>query len=488
MGCGLRLLTIFAIAGALVFLAAVGATPDLVTALSICLFFTGIIWLCMSPPPDGRGNDAPTAIKPVEIDTQAARTAADIEKSFSDLPKGERDAVLNPRGPITTPSAMSAANARDVTRPADARSPLEGTPEAGMPAPASPPIAEGAIAAKLTAKLLEAYGYAELSSVQGTQPIVTRLFYRLTKKEGRPVLSVVATESGFTKPAAIDHMALGDLEAAIPEGLLIPRESQRDQRDSRAAWRVHWHSVSRIFLKWSYDFKSCHYYVLNEEGRLVGSAVPVLPQPPVASNKTDATQTSIAERSRNGTRAQGLAFRCRTTTVYGAFLFPDTHHVGRLGDFLTAKHFTGKRKLLKVRRSKCNSIHGIDGIYVRRRRGMVREIIIVETKTTKGTYKRRQLSRDTIRKQCRKLSQSEDRGQAEIGSLILRHLDEPSSPVRVVAELVRHRLNVGLSVRQEVDEQGKPIKKSRKRWGHRRHLKERLERLIGDGKCWLCDE
>lgn len=76
-------------------------------------------------------------------------------------------------------------------------------------------------------------------------------------------------------------------------------------------------------------------------------------------------------------------------------VFPDPHSKGRFGDSLTARRLTAQG--YKKEPSKLDTIHGIDGVYVRYYdNGSPREILIVESKVDSGKLGTKQMTDERI--------------------------------------------------------------------------------------------
>ena len=99
--------------------------------------------------------------------------------------------------------------------------------------------------------------------------------------------------------------------------------------------------------------------------------------------------------------------------------FPNTHSKGKFGDWLTAKRLTPGYDKLK---SKTDTIHGIDGVYVPRNHGgSPKEILIVETKVGSGQLASgppKQMSDDWIKNNAAKMIKSDDKDVRRTGKLI----------------------------------------------------------------------
>jgi hypothetical protein len=145
-------------------------------------------------------------------------------------------------------------------------------------------------------------------------------------------------------------------------------------------------------------------------------------------------------------------------------VFVSPHQKGTLGDRLTALRLTGQgyEKL----KSKHNSVHGIDGVYVRRSlNGEVAEIRLVESKVDSGMLNPgppAQMSDAWIRRACQKMIANGDPQTADTAQLVLEHLESP----RLKRELWHHDLSTGITSVSAVDVSGHPLRMSQQ-WNDR---------------------
>ena len=153
-------------------------------------------------------------------------------------------------------------------------------------------------------------------------------------------------------------------------------------------------------------------------------------------------------------------------TIRGTILFKNPHVKGRLGDHLTAKRLTamGYKKL----NSKYNSLHGIDGIYIKQNsQGKIIEIKIVENKVDSSTLQPgppRQMSSPWIENNLKKMMDSSDGLTKANAALTLHFLKH--KPSIVSTELWHHDLGKGITVVRKVDKRGftsPPIERYRDR-------------------------
>lgn len=135
-------------------------------------------------------------------------------------------------------------------------------------------------------------------------------------------------------------------------------------------------------------------------------------------------------------------------------VFASSQQKGTLGDRLTALRLTGQgyEKLP----SKYNSLHGIDGVFVRRSpTGEIAEIRLVENKVDSAVLNPgppAQMSDDWIRHACHKMLNSGDARTADTAHLLLDYLDSP----KLRRELWHHDLATGKTRVRSVDRTGRP--------------------------------
>ena len=419
-------------------------------------------------------------------DNSLASNASDSHRSLAES-SAVSDMARVDRGTCTTGSSNRWAE--DFSLPDETTQPLAAAPEGHPPqsevtvppsdlwAPTHP---DESVAEDITRDFFLKAGYKDLCAESYKSPFGSRLYYRITTNGQRRALRVVLADSGFALPTSpIHRMSLRELRRLMPRGVVFHLRPSNGDSHPPKKWRVPWEHVSRIYVVWTISLGECSYYPLDEDGRPVGTAIEMwLPSPAAVNPVSDTNSPPVA--------APEFSPKRLVKTMLGPVLFYKTHDAGRLGDHLTAIHFTGKRGLKKLKSTKWNSIHGLDGGYLRTRKGQVVEVVVVENKINESSYSRRQLSVTTIRKQCEKLLASRHAKKREAGRIILQHLDARSYPGRFVAEIVRHNLRTGYSYRREVDEDGRPIGKRRK-WNNRFHVEYWLRRRIDDGQCELCE-
>lgn len=116
--------------------------------------------------------------------------------------------------------------------------------------------------------------------------------------------------------------------------------------------------------------------------------------------------------------------------------FPNSHEEAKFGDWLTAIRLTAQH--YRKEPSKLNSIHGIDGVYVRYYdNGNPRDILIVENKVGGGKLGQGQMTDEGIAKRVKKMIDHQDADVRRTGELIRKN------PSLVRKELWHHDLASG---------------------------------------------
>ena len=154
-----------------------------------------------------------------------------------------------------------------------------------------------------------------------------------------------------------------------------------------------------------------------------------------------------ASRSQN---VQGLA----RNTVIGIINFANTHTIGRLGDYLTARRLTGMGYTKLP--SKHSVIHGIDGVYVRFQDidGVsVQNVVVVENKVGTARLASNQMSDIWLKNAAEKLRRSTDAASRRTGQLLGEAMAE--NPDRITRQLWHHDLVSGKTTVTSLDMIGK---------------------------------
>ncbi len=128
----------------------------------------------------------------------------------------------------------------------------------------------------------------------------------------------------------------------------------------------------------------------------------------------------------------------------------NTHNKGKFGDYLTAKRMTamGYTKL----KSKTSNIHGLDGVYIKKRGNrLIEEIIVIENKVDSAKLNPgppRQMSIEWIEKNVKKMLQSKDNKVRKTGEILMRYKD------KIKPELWSHNTKTGITIRYSIDKDG----------------------------------
>ena len=128
----------------------------------------------------------------------------------------------------------------------------------------------------------------------------------------------------------------------------------------------------------------------------------------------------------------------------------NTHIKGRFGDYLTAKRMTamGYTKL----KSKISTIHGLDGVYIKKRgNDVIEEIIVIENKVDTAQLNPgppRQMSVEWIEKNIKSMLNSSDIEVRKTGEILMQNKE------KIKAELWKHDTITGKTVRYAIDKNG----------------------------------
>lgn len=140
-------------------------------------------------------------------------------------------------------------------------------------------------------------------------------------------------------------------------------------------------------------------------------------------------------------------------TKIGKIIFANSITKGRFGERLTAKRLTGMG-YTKIK-SKYDSSHGIDGVYIKKKKGKINEIIITESKVDGGTLNAgppKQMSDEWIIDQCHKLLSSGDPDAKQTARLVLDTMQD--NPNIIKKQLWKHDLENGKTIVYNLDNNG----------------------------------
>lgn len=130
-------------------------------------------------------------------------------------------------------------------------------------------------------------------------------------------------------------------------------------------------------------------------------------------------------------------------TVIGKVTFKNSHVKGRFGDRLSAVRLTGMG--YKKLNSKLNSLHGIDGVYIKKfNNGKIREILIVENKVDGSQLSYgppKQMSDEWVIGNAKKMANQNDETLQKTGELIIKTMN--SNPTLIQKQLWKHNLESG---------------------------------------------
>ena len=131
------------------------------------------------------------------------------------------------------------------------------------------------------------------------------------------------------------------------------------------------------------------------------------------------------------------------TTIIGKIKFENSHVKGRLGDRLSALRLTGMG--YKKLNSKLNSLHGIDGVYIKKlNNGKIREILIVENKVDGSQLAYgppRQMSDEWVMNNAKKMVNQNNETLRKTGELIINTMN--NNPKLMQKQLWKHDLESG---------------------------------------------
>jgi len=131
------------------------------------------------------------------------------------------------------------------------------------------------------------------------------------------------------------------------------------------------------------------------------------------------------------------------TTIIGKVKFENSHLKGRLGDRLSALRLTGMG--YKKLNSKLNSLHGIDGVYIKKSsNGKISKILIVENKvdSSKLAYgPPKQMSDEWVMNNANKLVYQNNDTLRQTGKLIIDTMNH--NPTLIEKQLWKHNLELG---------------------------------------------
>lgn len=137
-------------------------------------------------------------------------------------------------------------------------------------------------------------------------------------------------------------------------------------------------------------------------------------------------------------------------TKIGKIIFRNPITKGRFGERLTAKRLTGMG-FIKIK-SKYDSLHGIDGVYIKINKGKIDEIIIAESKVDGAILNvgpPKQMSDEWIIDRCHKLLSSGDPDAKQTARLVLDTMQD--NPNIIKKQLWKHDLESGKTIVHNLD-------------------------------------
>lgn len=154
----------------------------------------------------------------------------------------------------------------------------------------------------------------------------------------------------------------------------------------------------------------------------------------------------ISPASKSGSHIAGI----RSKTKCCIIIFKNTHEIGRLGDWLTAKRMSAMGYIKMVSHI---GVQGIDGVYVKKyQNGEVYDIVIIENKVNSGKPFPDQMSDGWVKKNAEKLLKSSKKEEQETGAMLLDALENNLGIIK--KEVWHHDLGKGVTKIYSVTEDG----------------------------------
>lgn len=160
--------------------------------------------------------------------------------------------------------------------------------------------------------------------------------------------------------------------------------------------------------------------------------------------------------------------------------YENTHQKGTVGDYITAQRMTGMG--YKKLGSKITTLHGIDGVYLKKNiDGSIKELITVENKTNTSHLNPgppRQMSDEWIQQRIEKMLSSSDEEVRQTGVLL------KTNPDKIEKQLWQHDLSSGSTKVTLIDKDGY-VSDNKYNWNDDL-TKNTMDRLCNTGKL-ICD-
>jgi len=168
--------------------------------------------------------------------------------------------------------------------------------------------------------------------------------------------------------------------------------------------------------------------------------------------------------------------------LIGTVVFPDTHAVGRLGDYLCHLYFCGSdtASIYVKMVSKRDTVHGLDAVYLKNPRRGRPAVLVIENKVNRSPYRPSQLSDEAIKRQCEMMRASSDPEVRDTGNVVWLAIHRVGER-RIERMLMRHDLMRGVTTRTRISETGQPIRFSSRRKAMFMRLRKILEGRVADG-------
>lgn len=172
-------------------------------------------------------------------------------------------------------------------------------------------------------------------------------------------------------------------------------------------------------------------------------------------------------------------------TIIGEISFKNSHVKGRLGDRLSALRLTGMG--YKKLNSKINTLHGIDGVYIKRKNGKINEILIVENKVDGSQLSYgppKQMSDEWIIGNAHKMLSKENKSLQQTGKLIINAMN--NNPVLIKKQLWKHDLETGDTSVKKIGKHGE-VMETVKKWKDNL-IPNELKKWCNKGRITCLDE
>lgn len=211
----------------------------------------------------------------------------------------------------------------------------------------------------------------------------------------------------------------------------------------------------------------------------IADQAPVLVKSVANSPAGDMAAAAVTRAGRVVDDALGII----SETVNGKMWFSNTHVMGGLGDAVVAKIYTARN--YEKLPSKFSTVHGIDGVFVRRDGEKLLEVVVVENKVNGSRLADDQMTQQWLLDACEKMERAGDGRVASTGRMVRQALSSDSDVV-VHRHLVRVKLETGSCTAKSLDEAGSIIEEA---WSgnYTKTISDVLNNAVKAGKCKLLE-